>query len=121
MKNYMQKSIYTIYHYIEQKDGEPVHDINTSGIPTDILPQIVHAMVYDMLARSGIKYQPSELEKRFGIRIDYFKALNDAVDRGKQLIDDDFRIERQKAFNTAIHAAKERGIDVPSQMFIDFK
>lgn len=105
--------------FTEIVDGVPVYDVDTSNIPTAFLPQFVHAATYDALARAGIKYDQTKLEREFGIRIDYFRALNQAVEAGKKLIEVDFVDERQKNWHVYQDHCKVTGLD-PKQIFIDF-
>lgn len=119
MASYTQLSIWYEIIPDERNIHKVIHDFNFRQIPTDLIQPLVHALTYESLSRAGVKYEPSEMEKRFGIRIDYFKALQMALDSGKQLIENDFAKEREKNWKTYQEHAKKNGLET-KQIFIDF-
>ncbi len=108
-----------IWYVKEFKDGKEFYDFNLLDIPTDMLRHIVHALTYESLSRAGIHYNQTRFEKEFGIKIDYFRALNQAVEAGKTLIQDEFIKERERNHKIYIDHCKATGLD-PKQIFLDF-
>jgi len=108
-----------IWYNTEIVDGKTIYDFNFYGFPTDMIPHVVRALTYESLARAGIKYDQSAAEKQYSIRIDYFRALEQAVNAGKQLIEDDFSKERAKNNANYLDHCKKTGL-TPTQIFIDF-
>jgi hypothetical protein len=117
--NYMQHDIYTIHLFTEIVNDAPVYTVDAATVPVEHTDKIVAALVYQDLGRAGIKYDYTEFEKRFGIEIDYFKALNQAVDARKQLISESFEAEREKNHNNYLEHCDKTGVS-PHQIFIDF-
>ena len=96
-----------------------VYDFNFRQIPTELIQPLVHALTYEALSRAGIKYEPTEMEKRFGICIDYTRALEQAVNSGKQLIENNDTLERQKNWKRYQEHCKINDLTT-KQIFIDF-
>lgn len=77
--------------------SEEIINFNLSMVDIELLDKLAKACVFEVLARSGCAYEKSAMEKKYGVGIDYFKALQQAVDRRKSLIQDSFQAEREKA------------------------
>jgi superfamily I DNA/RNA helicase len=108
-----------IWYIKEFKDGKEFYDFNLRDIPTDMLSHIVHALTYESLARAGVLYDQTKLEREFGIKIDYFKAVEQAINAKKTLINIDFDKERERNNKIYLDHCKATGLD-PKQIFIDF-
>lgn len=70
-------------------DGKVLHQFDVKDIPTELIQPLVYALTMESLGRAGIKYDYSEMERKYGVGIDYFRALEQAVNAGKRLIEND--------------------------------
>lgn len=98
---------------------KPLYDFNLMGIPTDMIEPIVAALTAESLSRAGIKYEQTYFEKQFRIKIDTFRALRQAADARKSIIENNDRIEREKSAKRYQEHCQRNVLDV-KQIYIDF-